>query len=82
MRKYFILTGKLLKSGLGDMTASGNSKKKKRRLSGAAVWLILLVCLLPMIGLLYQAGAGAYGLWPPWDRRASLWISRFLPAPS
>ena len=39
MRKYLILTGKLLKSGLGDMTASGNSKKKKRRLSGAAVWL-------------------------------------------
>lgn len=65
MRKYFILTGKLLKSGLGDMTASGNSKKKKRRLSGAAVWLILLVCLLPMIGLLYQAGAGAYGLLAP-----------------
>ena len=76
MRKYLILTGKLLKSGLGDMTASGNSKKKKRRLSGAAVWLILLVCLLPMIGLLYQAGAGAYDLLAPMGQEG------VLPAPS
>ncbi|MCD2492072.1 hypothetical protein LQE92_05460 [Lacrimispora sp. NSJ-141] len=65
MRKYLILTGKLLKSGLGGFAASGKNKKKKRNLSQGVMWLILLVCLIPMIGMLYKAGGGAYGLLAP-----------------
>lgn len=55
MRKYLILTGKLLKTGLDGMEASGKRKKQKNgkirtgKLGQSAVWLILLVCLLPLM---------------------------------
>lgn len=65
MRKYFILTGKLLKSGLGDMAAVSGGKKKKRAISQGVIWLLLLVCLLPMVGMLFKMGQGAYELLAP-----------------
>lgn len=69
MRKYLVLTGKLLKSGLGDMAASGNNKRKKGRgrlkLGQGVLWLLILVCLFPMIGMLFQLGKGAYALLAP-----------------
>ena len=71
MRKYLILTGKLLKTGLDGMEASGKRKKQKNgkirtgKLGQSAVWLILLVCLLPLMGMIFRLGGSAYRMLEP-----------------
>ena len=71
MRKYLILTGKLLKTGLDGMEASGKRKKQKNgkirtgKLGQSAVWLILLVCLLPLMGMIFRLGGSVYRMLEP-----------------
>ena len=71
MRKYLILTGKLLKTGLDGAEASGKKKKRKNgkvrsgKLGQSAVWLILLICLLPLMVMIFRLGGSAYNLLAP-----------------
>lgn len=58
MRKYFLLTRKLFKSGLGGF--GGSNKKKKFRAGNALLMAFLFVCLLPLLGMLSHFGGEAY----------------------
>lgn len=58
MRKYFLLTRKLFKSGLGGFVGGG--KKKKFRAGNAILMLFLFICLLPLLGVLFHFGNEAY----------------------
>ncbi len=66
MRKYFLLTRKLLKSGLGGFEASGKGKKKRKaKIGQGAIWLFLLVCLLPLMAVVFHIGGEAYSMLAP-----------------
>ncbi len=67
MRKYRKLTWILLKCGMGNAMSTGSTgkKKKSRKLSGAALWLLMLVCLLPLAYMMFQAGQGGYEMLAP-----------------
>jgi ABC-2 type transport system permease protein len=58
MRKYFLLTRKLFKSGLGGFGGSG--KKKKFRVGNTLLMAFLFICLLPLLGVLFRLGGEAY----------------------
>ncbi len=63
MRKFFVLAWTLLRCGMGNAMSTGTGKKKKKRnLSGAALWLLVAVCLLPMLAMLFQGGRAGYGM--------------------
>ncbi|MCI8464465.1 MAG: hypothetical protein HFI63_01210 [Lachnospiraceae bacterium] len=57
MRKYFLLTRKLFKSGLGGF--GGSNKKKGFRVGNTLLIIFLFVCLLPLIGVVYTFGREA-----------------------
>lgn len=75
MRKFRVLTWTLLKCGMGNAMSTGAGKKRKKRkinLSGAALWLLVLVCLLPLFAMLFQAGRGGYELLAPMGQEGLL----------
>ncbi len=66
MRKLRVLTWTLLKCGMGNAMSTGSGKKKRKvNLSGAALWLLVLVCLIPLFTALFQGGKVGYQLLAP-----------------
>lgn len=58
MRKELLLTKILLKCGMGSMLPAG---KKKRQIIGQwALYLLIAVCIVPLLVLLYQFGRAMY----------------------
>lgn len=58
MRKELLLTKILLKCGMGSMLPAG---KKKRQIIGQwALYLLIVVCIVPLLVLLYQFGRAMY----------------------
>lgn len=65
MRKCWRLTRVLLKTSLGSLyqgMAGGKNKKKKGRIGGKLLYLLLLICLLPTFIMLGIAGYEGYGM--------------------
>ncbi|WP_434309736.1 putative ABC transporter permease subunit [Hominifimenecus sp. rT4P-3] len=66
MRKYRKLTWILLKCGMGNaMSTGGKGKKKRRKLSGAALGIFVIICFMPLAYMLFQAGQGGYQMLAP-----------------
>lgn len=66
MRKYRKLTWILLKCGMGNaMSTGGTGKKKRRKLSGAALGIFVIICFMPLAYMLFQAGKGGYQMLAP-----------------
>ncbi len=66
MRKLRVLTWTLLKCGMSSAMSTGSGKKKRKiNLSGAALWLLVVVCLIPMFAMLFQGGKAGYELLAP-----------------
>ncbi len=60
MRKYLLLTRKLMKTGLGGFSSSKKKSKWQGRFGQGALWVFILVCLLPLLAMLYRFGGTAY----------------------
>lgn len=59
MKNYLLLTKVLLKCGFGGME---NRRKKGIGLSGPLSFLLVVVCLLPMISGIFSSTVSAYGI--------------------
>lgn len=65
MRKCWRLTRVLLKTSLGSLyqgMAGGKNNKKKGKIGGKLLYLLLLICLLPTFIMLGVAGYEGYGM--------------------
>lgn len=66
MRNYFKLTKVLLKSGLGSFGENKKKNgKKKKNIAMIALYLLVAVCMIPVVKMLYDVGTGGYELLRP-----------------
>ena len=65
MRKYLALTKVLLKTGLNMAQGGSANRRKTRKRSGSyLIYLLLLICLLPLLAVLYSFGGALYTFIP------------------
>ncbi len=60
MKKFFILTKVLLKSGFGNMTYDDGNGRKKGRFKKSLIYIFLGICMIPFAGMLGYMGYSGY----------------------
>ncbi len=60
MKKFFILTKVLLKSGFGNMTYDDGNGRKKGRIKKSLIYIFLGICMIPFAGMLGYMGYSGY----------------------
>lgn len=67
MRKCLLLTKILLKCGMGNVLPRNNNAKntRLRRVGSVLLKIFLLLCLLPLMWVLYEMASAVYDILPP-----------------
>lgn len=70
MSNYLRLTKVLLKSGLGNFSEKKRKKngKEGKNWTMIAVYIILVVCMIPVVKMLYDVGAQGYKIYRPLEQ--------------